>query len=829
MTVVNNSTNAVVNIDIDTNIGSLSGTGPVSLGADHSLTLGNLNAVTDNISGVISGTGTSRITKVGVGTLTLSGNNNYPGGTTITGGIIDVRNDNALGTGAFTFFGGGTTLQAGTNGLNLDNGITLTTAGTVNTNGNNLTLSGVIQGGGPLTVEDSGVGGNLTLSNNNTYTGDTTINGGMLTFTGSTANLTGNIANNAALVFNQAADSAFPGVISGGPANPLTKAGAGNLSLSGNSTYTGPTNINGGTLTNFGTLTSPVFVNAGGTYRGTGSTTGALTNNGIVAPGNGEPIGTLTSGNYTGTGALQIQLKPDGSSDLLAVNGTGTGTATLTNTHLEATTFGSTNKTFTILTATGGLGGTTFKSFTLPPGLTATIRYLTNLVQIATGGTEFASLLQQAQKCNAVSIAQYLDQIDGGNTESADLVTVLSALSNAARQGIKTLCAALNQISPDPYREFGFLSFDQTNLVNQSINTQQQRILDRFSIRALALDNIPSTRLAGFQNHLNTRSFRGGFQPIRPTVQYTKRPQKGVTLLENALAFNGDNLPARKTVQAGHSSIWIEPYGQKASKKNSFPLAGTKSNTYGMTLGGDTRVAPNTYVGILGGIMNTNFDWTQSRGKGRISGYYGGVYALWLSKPGFYVDGQVIVGGNKYRTRRNINFQTINRTARERHSGLSVSTDAEVGYLLTIDKTVVQPFFNYAYVAVHESSFNETGAMSLNIHSPSKTSQYSRMELGPIVSHFFVCGETLIYPSLKLSWVQKRPLGSKGKGVRFNFTDQSFGTTVFGDNRVQNLISPAISLTAQFKEGLYVTGDLNGEFGKKEKLGQAILTFGYSF
>ena len=132
-------------------------------------------------------------------------------------------------------------------------------------------------------------------------------------------------------------------------------------------------------------------------------------------------------------------------------------------------------------------------------------------------------------------------------------------------------------------------------------------------------------------------------------------------------------------------------------------------------------------------------------------------------------------------------------------------------------------------MAGHEKSLREKGAQSLNIFRSDKTSQFIRTELGSFISHFFGCEETLIYPSLKLSWVQKRPLHASDKNVKFRFTDQKIGTIVKGDGKVRNLLNAGLSLTAQFKNGLYVTGDINGEAGSHEKTGSAILGIGYQF
>jgi len=571
-------------------------------------------------------------------------------------------------------------------------------------------------------------------------------------------------------------------------------------------------------------LASAVTVNSGASYAGNGSS-GNLINNGTVSPGNS--IGTIiVNGNYTqgSGGALNIEITPAGLTDLLQITGTAALDGTLNILPLGSIASFAKN-TYTFLTAAGGVSGQ-FATVTPVAGLQFTISYLPNAVQLIIQGSNFSSLVSSG---NAGIIASYLDQIVANGTASADLNTVLNALSDAAAQGTATLTAALNQISPDPYREMGFLSFEQTNLLRQSISNQQQRIIDTYVLKTLDVDEIASESLASFQKHLQGRNLRGGFQPMNFNAKASRRSNTAKDRLA-ALSFNESSAPVRKMVQIGKSNVWIEPAGQYQRKKNSSPLVGTKDHTYGTTVGADTLVAPNTYVGILASIMNTHFDWTQHRGKGSVNGYFGGIYALWLSDTGFYLDGQATIGGERYKARRNINFQTINRTARSKHNGVTVATDLEAGYLWTLGKTLIQPFFNFAYVAAHEGSFNEKGANSLNAHLNSKTSQFSRTELGPILSYFFTtCDETIIYPSAKLSWVQKRPWGNKGKRDKFNFRDQNFKTTVYGDNRVRNMLSPGLALTAQFKNGLYVTGDVNAEAGSGERLGQVMLNLGYNF
>ncbi len=134
-------------------------------------TLGN-NSI---FSGVISGVGT--LTNASTATLTLTGVNTYTGGTVLNSGILNINGDAALGAaaGGLTFNGG--TLQLGVASMASARAITLTGAGTFDTNGGYLSLTGSIGGAGALTKTGFGT---LLLSGAGTYGGATSVNAGTL-------------------------------------------------------------------------------------------------------------------------------------------------------------------------------------------------------------------------------------------------------------------------------------------------------------------------------------------------------------------------------------------------------------------------------------------------------------------------------------------------------------------------------------------------------------------------------------------------------------------------------------------------------------------------
>ncbi|GHU32194.1 hypothetical protein AGMMS50256_21900 [Betaproteobacteria bacterium] len=138
-------------------------------------------ANSNTISGTLSGTGDFTKTGAAGTTLTLTGNNDYLGDTTVNGGTLagNIAADTNLTVAANATYDG-TTAPRTVNALN--------GAGEI-INSNGLTaqsgaFSGDISGAGSLT-KTGAAGTTLTLSGNNTYLGDTTVNSGTLVVTDS--------------------------------------------------------------------------------------------------------------------------------------------------------------------------------------------------------------------------------------------------------------------------------------------------------------------------------------------------------------------------------------------------------------------------------------------------------------------------------------------------------------------------------------------------------------------------------------------------------------------------------------------------------------------
>jgi autotransporter-associated beta strand protein len=346
--------------NLNTKIGVISGdsSSQLQLGS-AALTIQDI-AGTDNMAGSITGTGS--ITMI-VGTFNATGNaNTYSGGTTINGGTFVALNtlptSSATGSGPITINGGGGSfLSIGNDTASgyianvpiSDNGV-IQFARTDTT-----TFPNQITGTGSIDVQD---GGTVTLTGNNSYTGDTAIDAATLKAGSSTA-----LGNATALSFNYyggtldlngndisvgsvtGGSSTYPSYINLG-SNTLTIGGIPGtttlttiISGTGGLTLTGPATETT-YLTNTDTYSGPTVIGTGAILGlGFSSTAGSIPNTSGIS-GSGtllfyEPSATTVSMPITGSLSV-TQSSPTAGVVTLSGTNTYTGATTINSGILEA-------------------------------------------------------------------------------------------------------------------------------------------------------------------------------------------------------------------------------------------------------------------------------------------------------------------------------------------------------------------------------------------------------------------------------------------------------------------------------------------------------------
>ncbi len=175
--------------------------GDVTIGEDGAFIDSGSHAI--GIKAQLSGIGA--LIKQGLGTLTLSGSNTYGGGTVVDEGTVVLANASALGTGSLTV-----------------------NDGTLDLNGQDITVSALIGANTSSVISNSAAGGSTFTSNQNGHT----------TYAGTIRNGAGTLS--------------------------LVKQGLGTLTLTGANTYTGTTTVSGGALRLENTFQSPAFSIASG-------------------------------------------------------------------------------------------------------------------------------------------------------------------------------------------------------------------------------------------------------------------------------------------------------------------------------------------------------------------------------------------------------------------------------------------------------------------------------------------------------------------------------------------------------------------------------------
>ncbi|HMO51511.1 MAG TPA: choice-of-anchor D domain-containing protein, partial [Kiritimatiellia bacterium] len=478
---------------------TLSGT--IAMTANSSI--GAASATTLTAGGIISGGFT--LTKAAGGTLILTGNNTYSGGTThgaASPSQISIGHNNALGTGAISWsannnidtHGGDRTIPnnitlgasptfVGSHNLTVNGTVAIAANRTLNVTANTLALAGNISGAGVLT---KGGNGTMTLSGNNSHAGTTlsagtlninsatalgtasgtftisgvsTINntsGGAVTtsnhpqnwnanftFTGSNPlNLgTGNVTLGANRTVTVSASTLTVGGAISG-AFSLTKAGAGTMVLSGNNTYSAGTTISAGTLQ----------IGAGST---SGSVAGNIVNNAALVFDRSDAL--TYAGQISGSGTLTKN---------------GAGTLTLSGTSSQS---GATTVSAGALLVSGSLSSsavTVNNAATIAGGGTIGALTMNNASAVVSPGNTSGAIGTLNVSGNASLRGTYTADITGTGSTDCDKIEATGSVSASAALTINLPVSTPSGFSVSSPYTWTIMSGSSANAANMTIGTK---------------------------------------------------------------------------------------------------------------------------------------------------------------------------------------------------------------------------------------------------------------------------------------------------------------------------------------------------------------------
>ncbi|WP_313438583.1 autotransporter domain-containing protein [Novosphingobium sp.] len=730
-----------LSIDRDANLGAASGgltfdggtlatTGSFTTARDVTLvTDGTIRAAADTtltLGGTISGSG--GLIASGPGTVVLTGQNSYLGGTTIANGTLSVGSDANLGAseGGLTFKGGALATTASfTSGraVELAGNADIQVAG-----GTTLTLNGTVAGQGGLTSSGPGT---LVLGGVNTYVGGTTIKGGTVSV-GADVNLgaaSGSVTLaggglSASASFTSARDIAITGStgdigVAGGQTLTLTgtisgtgtlvKQDEGTLILTGDNSYTGGTTIRAGILQ----------IGNGGA---TGSILGDVVNEGTLIF---DRSGSYRfPGNISGSG--EVMIRGGGTVDF---GGGYEGAITLTESRLRLADGSSTVSQFTVgtggvLGGNGVIGGLVVRDGgTAAPGnspgtinvngnvlFEAGSTYLVDVT--AAGGHDLITATGTATLQGGTVTMVAEPGVYGPNTSHVILTaqggvtgTFANVTSNLAFLS-PSLSYGANEVR---------LDFVRNDIVFPDVAaTANQRGVAR-SAEALGFGNAlydaivkltDTTAPAAFDALSGEVYATAGSVMLGDTVNL--RRAVGARLGQvSETAIEDDGIAAAAT--RGTGTIWTQGYGSWNRMSGDGNAARVTNSGGGFFLGVDAAAGEDWQLGLVAGYGRSNLDVAARASRGTIDSY----------QVGFYAGGRVgrlvlkagaSVAGNDVSIDRTVAFAGFSSEEGDDYQATTAQVFGEASYPIALKGASVEPFagLSYAYLGAHR--INEKGS-----------------------------------------------------------------------------------------------------------------------
>ena len=720
--------------------------------------------------GIANGTDTATAANAHI-TNNLGGFTQFLAATTAGSAVIT---NNASG---FLQFGS----SAGTDTATADNSTINNNGGTVSFNAQTTAGNAIVTTtSGSVFFFDSSTGGNAQFITSAGATFD--ISG--LTAAGMTA---GSIAGGGNYILgaknlavgSNGLSTSVSGVISG-VGGSLTKVGSGALTLSGTNTYTGATDVNAGTLVVDGSTaaSSLTTVNPGGTLAGSGTVGNTAIAGGTLAPGSagGSLFGPLTvQGNlsFTAASTYMIQVSPTNAGLTNVIGAAALGGAKVSAV-FQAGSY--VDKKYTILTATGGLGGTTFDPTVVSnnPNLTGTLSYDANdaflnikLQFVSPGGLN----VNQQNVANALT----------GFFNTSGSIPAAFALLNAA--GLTVASGELG-----------------TGVIQSSINADNQFL-------NLLLDPTIAGRGAGFTAPGNASQFATDDQASGFAEKRLATPS------ERAAYAMVTKAPLLAPQPANRWSVWGASYGGSAKTDGNAALGSqdTTARVWGIAGGADYKVTPDTLIGFALAGGGTGFSLANGLGSGSADLFQAGIFGRHNIGPA-YLSAALAYGWHDVTTNRTVTLAGFDQL-QARFRAETFSARFEGGYRFATPVVGITPYaaaqvISFSLPAYAEQAIVGTPLFALNYGAQTTTA--TRTELGLRTDKSYALQDAMLTLRGRAAWAHDYNTDRSVGAVFQSLPGASFVVNGAHGNPDAALVSGGAEV--KWLNGFSVAATFEGEF-----------------
>lgn len=780
--------------DGDREVGSIEGgsNGRVELGS-NALTFGR-----DNQDRLFAGSvvGSGALTKVGTGTLFLTGFTTHSGVTNIEQGSVAARTY-SLGP---RIVNNGTLLltqerdEANPGGSTLPPGSLYTEYPEIRD------YSGTISGSGQLIKAGNGV---VWLRGENSYSGGTRIDDGVLL--GNDRSLPGDVVNNAGLAFYQASDGTYSGSVSG--SGLLLKYGPGNLTLTGINSHGGGTVFSGRlSIADDRSLGAPGsnVVIAGGTLRlrgdvtsarafGLASAGGSFDTNGhtLILGGMIDGPGTLTK---TGAGTLELAgtASPGGATNVAA------GTLKVSGSLHSAVTVapGAT------LTGSGQVASVVAHGRVAPGNPTGTLTVSGDVALLA-GSALHATVDAQGNSSHLAANSASLQDTTLAVTAQDGryplrsryaLLTTTSGLSGRFTSVTSNLPFLQPQLDYDTHNVYLQLLRNQTDY-SSVVQTATQAAVAGALGRVANSSGSDAAQLISTVDGLTAAQARAAFDSIAGVgrvataraLHYGQRALGQQTFSRLGIAEAGerngsevalnsvklalaasvvsDALPAYAQAMysptllaeqpATQQGWWLRGYGGRGHFAGSDGASDAAFSFAGLLVGYDQQVSETLRMGLLASYATPELDQDTPDISSTVHSGQIGLYGRYRSAA-WRVDALASAGTNESQTKRVVTVGNLQRVARGDYDGQGAAVQLEVGYALrpAID-VEIEPYAGLQWSQQRDDSYSESGADALNLNLAAQNSDSLRSLLGVRGARAFDFGGSRAMVDGRIAWAHE--------------------------------------------------------------------------